>query len=242
MTQPDNHKFSKLEWLKRTNGHKFTISEFRVLLSIFNHSDKTGQESFPGSERIAEEACITRTTASEAVRSLIERGWIREVEKGSGYARKYSRYALVPDAPHPHSSSTADVHSSAGDDLHMSALADTNQILVSDHGTDPLELRVQDPKHEEILVGGSPEGHHLPVEVEVLKPAAPSGKDDPWGIPSLLSGPKYGSDEWKADQLASAIPWPSNKPLPKPGDPDWDTWALYKDETTGQLITIQRNN
>ncbi|WP_225422056.1 helix-turn-helix domain-containing protein [Mycobacteroides chelonae] len=229
VTLVDNRKFSKLEWLKRTNGHKFTLSEFRVILSIFNHSNEAGEDSYPGSERIAEEACITRTTASEAVRSLIERGWIREVEKGSGYARKYSRYALVPDAPHAHSSSPADTHMSPVDDTYMSALADTNQILVSDHGTDPLELRVQDPKHEENLVGGSPEGHHLPVEVEVIGTAASSGKEDPWGVPRFLL---HGTPEWEANQLALAIPWPSNKPLPKSGDP----FAVYKDEITGELI------
>ena len=30
---------SKLTWLKRTNGHDFTPTEFRVLVAVFNHTD-----------------------------------------------------------------------------------------------------------------------------------------------------------------------------------------------------------
>lgn len=91
--------FSKLSWLKRTNGHKFTLAEMRVLMSIYNHSGADGTRSFPGLDVIMDEACLKKTATSDAIRSLKSRGWVREMYRGSGRSGKKSEFALVPDAP-----------------------------------------------------------------------------------------------------------------------------------------------
>jgi hypothetical protein len=94
-------KFSKLTWLKRTNGHKFTPSEFRVLISLFNHSSETGKKSHPGIELMMEETGLSKGVVSAAVTGLKQRGWIHETYRGSGYSKKASAFELIPDAPNP---------------------------------------------------------------------------------------------------------------------------------------------
>lgn len=95
-------KFDKFAWLKRTDGHKFTGAEFRVLVSIFNHADgHTGREAYPGIDLMAEETTYRRTGVSEAVASLRAKGWIHETYRGNGRAMKASSFDLVPDAPNP---------------------------------------------------------------------------------------------------------------------------------------------
>ncbi|WP_155948785.1 hypothetical protein [Mycobacterium sp. URHB0044] len=92
---------SKLEWLKRTNGHRFAGSELRVLLSIYNHSGADGKRSHPGIDVMIEETGYRKSGISEAVTALKERGWIHEVYRGNGRARQSSVFELVPDAPNP---------------------------------------------------------------------------------------------------------------------------------------------
>ncbi|MBF6412887.1 helix-turn-helix domain-containing protein [Nocardia cyriacigeorgica] len=92
-------EFSKLQWLKRTNGYRFKPVELRVLLAIFNHSDERGRRAHPGLDRIAQEACVKVPTASAAVQALKGQGWIVETFRGSGRSGKCSEFALVPDAP-----------------------------------------------------------------------------------------------------------------------------------------------
>jgi hypothetical protein len=91
--------FSKLTWLKRTDGHKFTGAEFRVLIAIFNHSGADGSNSHPGIKLLMEETGYRRAAISEALTALQERGWITQTRKGSGVSGHTSIYALVPDAP-----------------------------------------------------------------------------------------------------------------------------------------------
>jgi hypothetical protein len=93
--------FSKLQWLKRTNGHKFTGSELRVLLSIYNHSDADGRRSHPGIELMEQETGYRKSGISEAATALKQRGWIHETYRGNGRARQSSVFELVPDAPDP---------------------------------------------------------------------------------------------------------------------------------------------
>lgn len=91
--------FSKLTWHKRTHGHTFTGAEFRVLMSIFDHSDERGLKSHPGLRLLMAETGYGKTAVSEALTALQERGWIAQTRKGSGTSGKTSVYELVPDAP-----------------------------------------------------------------------------------------------------------------------------------------------
>ncbi len=91
--------FSKLTWLKRTDGHKFTGAEFRVLIALFNHSNADGTNAHPGLKLLAEETVYRKSGVSEAITSLKARGWIRETSRGSGYTGNASVFELVPDAP-----------------------------------------------------------------------------------------------------------------------------------------------
>jgi helix-turn-helix protein len=97
--------FSKLVWLKRSDGHRFTGAELRVLLSIFNHSGSDGQKSHPGIKRMMDETGYGKAAVSTAVSSLKARGWIRETYRGSGVSGNASVFELVPDAPNPPGSS-----------------------------------------------------------------------------------------------------------------------------------------
>jgi hypothetical protein len=57
--------FSKLTWHKRTHGHEFTGAEFRVLMSIFDHSDERGRKSHPGLKLLMAETGYGKTAVSE---------------------------------------------------------------------------------------------------------------------------------------------------------------------------------
>src|SRR6478735_5567634 len=106
--------FSKLTWLKRTNGHKFTGAEFRVLVSLFNHSDQHGHKAFPGIKGMMAETGYGKTAVIEAVASLKESGWITERHKGSGVSGNASMFDLVPDAPRPPSRTAGAVQPATG--------------------------------------------------------------------------------------------------------------------------------
>jgi hypothetical protein len=94
-------QFSKLEWLKRTSGHKFTGCEFRVLLALFNHSGKDGQKAHPGIDLLAAETGYKHSAISNACKALRERGWIHERYRGNGPAKAASVFDMVSDAPNP---------------------------------------------------------------------------------------------------------------------------------------------
>lgn len=98
--------FSKLTWLKRTDGHKFTGAEFRVLIALFNHSGADGTNSHPGIKRMMAETGYGKAAVSTAVTGLKTRGWIHETSKGSGTSGNASVFALVAEAPNPPSSSS----------------------------------------------------------------------------------------------------------------------------------------
>lgn len=183
----DSQKFSKLTWLKRTNGHAFKPADFRVLVSIYNHSDAVGRNSYPGRDRIAQETCLMPSTVSEAVQRLIAAGWIREADRGNGVTGRYSKYELVPHAPALSMSAHDDIGMSASEDIGMSAPADTNQILLPDHESDPLEGRAgESPTHQGTSVDPASFGPSLPMgEVMDTEPSA-----------------------------LRATPWPRDKPIP----------------------------
>jgi len=92
-------KFSKLTWHKRTHGHEFTGAEFRVLMSIFDHSDAYGRNSHPGLKLLMAETGYSKSAISEALKALQVRGWITQSRRGSGVSGRASVYELVPDAP-----------------------------------------------------------------------------------------------------------------------------------------------
>lgn len=109
--------FSKLVWLKRTDRHRFTGAELRVLLSIFNHSGSDGRKSHPGIRRMMDETGYGKAAVSTAVSSLKARGWISETYRGSGVSGNASVFELVPDAPSssPVGEQPNDGSSSSGD-------------------------------------------------------------------------------------------------------------------------------
>jgi len=92
-------KFSKLTWHKRTHGHEFIGAEFRVLMSIFDHSDAYGRNSHPGLKLLMAETGYSKSAISEALKALQVRGWITQSRRGSGVSGRASVYELVPDAP-----------------------------------------------------------------------------------------------------------------------------------------------
>ncbi|MDV3129599.1 helix-turn-helix domain-containing protein [Mycobacterium sp. 21AC1] len=233
LTAQGSQKFSKLNWLKRTNGHKFKPAEFRVLIAIYSHTDGEGRNSFPGLDRIAEEACITKTTASAAVTALKARGWIEEVSRGSGRSKLNSVFELIRDAPDSKGSAYRELNSSAYAEPHSSAYDEPNQVLVSDHLTGHRELRVtEDPKHDGIqslsLVAQLPMEERRHTEPAALGEAAEPTAAELEGA-GLISSPSWASGQ--------QVPWPRAKPLPVDPwilDPSGHPTVRYVDDETGE--------
>ncbi|REE72185.1 hypothetical protein C8E05_1573 [Rhodococcus wratislaviensis] len=94
MTAAPSKKFSKLVWLKSLDGVKFTLSEYRVLISLFNHSNEYGYDARPKIKTIAEEIAASTTSVETALASLRARRWIVQDSRGSNYTGRASVYRL----------------------------------------------------------------------------------------------------------------------------------------------------
>ncbi|WP_092801493.1 helix-turn-helix domain-containing protein [Rhodococcus globerulus] len=182
-------KFSKLTWHKRTHGHELTGAEFRVLMSIFDHSDEHGRNSHPGLELLVKETRYSKAAVSEALKRLQSRGWIVQTYRGSGTAGRTSIYALVPDAPR--SSSGMDQpngevpveRTSGSSGLDSEVPVDwTPTDPGSDPGSDPyrsdqVEVR-QSPNHQEDQDEPDLDGRALAVAGTETTGARASGTED----------------------------------------------------------------
>lgn len=151
-------QFSKLSWHKRTHGHPFAGAEFRVLMSIFDHSDKDGRTSHPGLKLLMTETGYGKTAVSEALAALQARGWITQTRKGSGTSGKTSVYELVPEAP----SGTA---GAVPPETEVVPLERTNPIEVGpvertswSAGADPVGPLERTPTDPDIRSGSDPFG------------------------------------------------------------------------------------
>ncbi|QSE88919.1 hypothetical protein JWS13_10025 [Rhodococcus pseudokoreensis] len=230
MTASTTGDFSKLKWLKRTDGHKFTLSEFRVLISLFNHSGSQGKKSHPGIELMMRETGLSKGVVSAAVTSLKERGWVHETFRGSGYSKKASQFDLIPDAPNPdyaasHSSghsepcedhsSDSQCHSSESDPVIVTATRNP-----SDPGSDP-EIR----SWRDESPGDSPSDHARSQEATKGSESFPMGEEShgdpeaPEGvdpeeaarIAADLTKTLFHSDPWARNPLDPVVERPRFK-------------------------------
>lgn len=78
---------SKFEWLGALRAADLTHAEFRVLVVVSTYTDANGCGAYPGRDRIAVEANVSRTTAREALKSLIAKGWLSVIRPESGHFR-----------------------------------------------------------------------------------------------------------------------------------------------------------
>lgn len=217
MTTPSRPKFSKLTWLKRTDGHDFTGAEFRVLVAIFNHTNAHGQNAYPGVARLIQETVYVESAVKGAIKGLKARGWIHEVSRGNNVTGRKSVYDLIPDAPRPPVTSSPEaLQGSSPEDVRGGSPEDpNNQILRSDPLSDHVERPAStDRTHSSGGVGSSPVGHSLPSGEVHTSAAESSGSDQT--IPA-----------------AEVIHWPTDKTLP----PAWDLnpFATYVDASTGKV-------
>jgi hypothetical protein len=223
-------KFSKLAWHKRTHGHDFTGSEFRVLMSIFDHSSADGTNSHPGIKRMMKETGYKKAAVSTAVTQLKARGWIHETRKGSGVSGNASVFELVPDAPQPPSSSPAgeqpnEPSSSPGVEQptgvvrleRTSSSSGANQVVrleqspsdpgLSDPGSDPFtsdqkEVRYS-PNHLEVHNETASFGRSLPdAGSEAPKSADEGGHQGPTDEAASQSAAEQ-TDPWGSAQPAT---------------------------------------
>ena len=75
-------EFSKLTWLKKLHGVDVTPAEFRVLVTIFNYSDKRGNNAAPGRSALIADTGLTEKHIRTCVRALEARGLLLVTEEG----------------------------------------------------------------------------------------------------------------------------------------------------------------
>lgn len=213
-----SEKFSKLTWLKRTNGHEFTGAEFRVLIAIFNHSGADGTNSHPGLKVLMAETGYGKTAVSEALTALQERGWITQTRKGSGTSGKTSVYELIPDAPSSTAGANQPTEVGPVERTSWSAGADTVVPLErtptdpdNRSGSDPSrsdqkEVRYP-PNHLEDQVETGLESRSLAVEgseatEEVADEHRPAGLQPPTATGSRHDDPFASEPAWLAEAAA----------------------------------------
>lgn len=78
-------------------------AERLVLLSVANHADNTGRNSWPAISTIAREAGLGETRVKQAIKALAERGVLRIEPNAGGSAdhrgdRRPNRYTIIPFA------------------------------------------------------------------------------------------------------------------------------------------------
>jgi hypothetical protein len=216
-------RFSKLTWHKRTHGHQFTGAEFRVLMSIFDHSDEHGRKAHPGLKLLMAETGYGKSAVSEALTALQARGWITQTRKGSGTSGKTSVYELVPDAPSvtagavpPEtggSTAGADQPTEVGpvERTSWSAGADTVVPLErtptdpgSDPGSDPFRSDQAEVRYPPNHLEDQDEAGHAsrPLAVEGKTEAPDNGAEyRPVGLQPQTARGHHSDDPWSAESI-----------------------------------------
>jgi hypothetical protein len=203
---------SKLLWLKRTDGHKFTGAEMRVLLAIFNHSGADGTNSHPGLKRLMAETCYGKAAVSTAVTALKARGWIRETSKGSGVSGNASVFELIPDAPRPLSCSPqgeqpSPVSSSPG--VEQPSEVVRLERTSSSPGANQVVRLEQYPSDPDIRSGSDP-GSSDQEEVR-YSPNHPEdqAETDPFGRSLADAGSEPATEEYRPEGVRPATAYPN---------------------------------
>ncbi|MGW6424011.1 helix-turn-helix domain-containing protein [Nocardia sp. NPDC055053] len=222
--------FSKLTWLKRTNGHKFTATEMATLVAIFNYTNEQGKNAFPGMKRLCEDTCRSRGQVSEAVKSLRLRGWITEVSRGSGISGNASRYELIPDAPNPGMSGNSDIGMSGESDM-VCPENQTPSDHVTDHLTDdnkrPVFGEEKTRTHENLNSGASC--------------GLPSDGKESDSTPNRIANPDNpGEQSNNPDRLLiGEVTEPESSPRPAPDPDELAEWVVLHCQglTSGEVFT-----
>jgi hypothetical protein len=283
-------EFSKLNWLKRLSGADLTDGEFRVLVSIFNHTDERGRRCYAKQTTLAAETGKSDRQVRRIIPELVRKGWLTEVRKGTGRSGLASEFDLsTPETPDTHvrcsdsaraetpdtgvrySEETPDISGQITGHLeqkHRTFPVETpdTHVLPSDPLSDP-DIRsgsdsvvpmgdLSDPSGEASVIDDRQRRVSVETDPRSLRAEGERDRGEPSGSPDRAeTGAGIGTTHSYAEPVVAprrggffahppkvpaptdyVIRWPTGKPLPQSGDPDYDPFASYVDELTGQPL------
>jgi DNA-binding transcriptional MocR family regulator len=74
--------FSKLSYLRLLHGIEMKPTTFRVLVTVFDYTNKFGRRAYPGNKRLAQDCCLSVKTVERALKELEKDGWVCRVARG----------------------------------------------------------------------------------------------------------------------------------------------------------------
>ena len=85
----------KFGYIRALRGAGLTAGEFRVLIAVWDHSDRNGQHAYASAARIAKDCGIAERVARRYLATLVRKKFLRRVQRG-GYdsGPRASEYAL----------------------------------------------------------------------------------------------------------------------------------------------------
>ncbi|MFC8531383.1 MarR family winged helix-turn-helix transcriptional regulator [Nocardia sp. NPDC057227] len=86
----------KFAWMKALRGADLTHAEYRVLINLSTWANGDLTNARPGFKNLCEAAKVRPQTAQEALRKLIEKGWIEVSARGGGSGRSTVYTLTVP--------------------------------------------------------------------------------------------------------------------------------------------------
>ena len=84
--------FDKFAYQKQLHGVKMNPNYYRVLITLGDYATgATGGDAYPGLERLASGACVSKSTVQRALRYLEDEGWIRRHVSADGRVSRGGR-------------------------------------------------------------------------------------------------------------------------------------------------------
>lgn len=87
---------TKLEYLKALDGRGIPNGPYRVLVGVFNYTNKFGEHAYPGEQRLAENTGMAARTVRDHLKWLTVNGYLIKGRRGHG-GGKATKYAVGID-------------------------------------------------------------------------------------------------------------------------------------------------
>ena len=75
-------EFSKLVYFKKLHGVEMKASTYRVLVTVFDYTNKYGKRAWPGVDNLSRDTCLSKSQVKRCLSELEQAGWLRKTKRG----------------------------------------------------------------------------------------------------------------------------------------------------------------
>ena len=125
-----NHSqgLDKFGYINALDGADLSLTEFRVLIAVWRHTDRQGQHAYASAARLAVECRISERSVRRCLVTLAQKRFLRRVTRGGrDIGPRASEYALTPIPANPFGVGTSESQQATGGQLGESQQAKSRQ-------------------------------------------------------------------------------------------------------------------